>query len=269
MKKYSLIIVLGISLLAPLGSYAQYWFGVKVGSQVAHHDYLSKTYRDTFDIKNDVNIQSGIMFSYTATKRYSVHTELYYKRIRKDLKNNDFTLPAKAYSNYHYLSAPFMLRVNIHFGNSPFYMYVNGGAELNYWLGGNGGLRLDEFEEFFSEDKLIREYPVTYKFVFYEKARKTEDDRWIQDYNRLQYSITGGLGFVFELANGSRIVLDTRYTHAHSNFGFNTSPDFTWVNYYENFEYRPHHLALTLGYQIEYNAQLARKGKSTIRESNR
>ena len=162
-----------------------------------------------------------------------------------------------------------MLRVNIHFGNAPFYMYMNGGVELNYWVGGNGGIRLDEFEEFFSEEELSDEYPVTYRFVFSENARNSDTDRWLEDPNRLQYAITGGFGAVYELANGSRFVLDARYSRMHSNFGFNTSSDFYWENYYENFEYRPHLIALTLGYQIEYNADLARKGKSTLRESNR
>jgi hypothetical protein len=269
MKLFKLCASLFILIWLPNQLSAQYWFGVKAGGQMALHDYLSETYRDTFDIPSDINFQSGIMFSYTANRTYSVQAELFYKKIEKDLKNNNVTVPANTFAKYHFLSAPFMLRVNIHFGNSPFYMYTNGGMELNYWLRGSGGLRLDEFEEFFSEEELQAEYPVTYNVVFYERGRKNENDRWIQDSNRLQYAITGGFGFVFEFANGSRAVADIRYSHAHSNFGFNTSPDFTWENYYENFEYRPHQLAITLGYQIEYNADLARKGKSTLRESNR
>ena len=248
---------------------AQYWFGVKVGGQMALHDYLDNHYRDTFDIAPNLNYQAGAIFSYTASRTYSVHGELYYKRLGRQLENNEFNIQAKSFQISHYLTAPFMFRVNIHFGNFPLALYVNGGIELNYWLGGNGGLRLDEFEEFFSEEELQDEYPVRYKIVFSERARKSESDRWLVDGNRLQYAITGGFGTTFTLPNGSRIVADARYTRAHSNMGFNGSPDFQWAAYYENFEYRPHQIALTLGYQMEYNAQLARKGKSTNKESNR
>ncbi|MFT4738591.1 MAG: hypothetical protein ACJAZM_001819 [Cyclobacteriaceae bacterium] len=249
-------------------AFGQYWFGVKAGSQLTLHDFQSDTYEDTFEVANDFDILAGILFTYTANRRYSVHTEVYYKRIEKELKNTLFTTPAKTYIKNHYLSAPFMLRVNFSFGNSPFQMYVNGGTELNYWLGANGGLSLEEFDEFFSEEELLQEFPVTYQVVFREGARNADNQRLITEGNRLQYGVTAGFGASFDFANGSRILLDARYVHAHSNLGFNGSPDFEWVGYYENFEVRPHQFALTIGYQIEYNASLARKGKSTLRESN-
>ena len=271
MRTSGLTLFIFLLLSVPNSGYAQYWFGVKAGSHTSFNDYLAQEYKDTFNTSNNFNWQAGAMFSYTASKTYSVHAEVYYKKIRRELENTIFTVPAKTFANYHMLSAPFMLRVNFQFGNSPFSMYVNGGVELNYWLAGSGGLSLDEFQEFFSEDELAANdgFPVVYNVVFSEGARNDSNDRWIQDYNRLQYAITGGIGASFELANGSTIVVDGRYVHMHSNFGFNGSPDFTWVNYYENFEYRPHQLAITVGYQLEYNAQLARKGKSTNKESNR
>ena len=267
MKRFILIAIIILSGTSALR--AQYWFGVKAGGQMSIHDYLSNTYRDTFDIKNDLNFQNGIMFSYTANKTYSVHTELYYKKIRKDLKNNAFNTKAESFQINHYLTAPFMFRINFPFGNSPVAMYVNGGIELNYWLTGRGGLKLDEFDEFFSEEELLREYPVTYRIVFSEKAKKDTEDRYLVSPNRLQYAVTAGFGTTVTLPNGSRIVADARYTRAHSNMGFNDSQDFRWVAYYENYEYRPHQIAISVGYQIEYNAQLARKGKSTNKESNR
>lgn len=263
MRKSILLFILFFTAFA---AQAQYWFGPTVGFHLADHSYLSSTYdTDSFKISPNLNFHAGASFTYTANNTYSVYGELLYERIGKRVKNiTGVTLPADSKSQYHFISTPIMLRVNFRFGGSPVSAYVGGGTKLSYWLGGNGEIELQQFEEEFGEDESVLEYRMVYK------QRKSSNKKLaFIDANRLQYSLQLGGGLNFDIVNESRIFLDFRFTFGHSNMGFNGSPNFEWDDYYENFEYRHHLYALSVGYILQYNAQLARKGKSTIKESNR
>ena len=125
--------------------------------------------------------------------------------------------------------------------------------------------KLEEFNEFFSEEEL--EKGLVYKIVYNQRKSggANSDKLAFTRANRFQYALQLGAGLNFNIINGSRIFMDMRFTFGHSNMGFNGSPDFKWDDYKENFEYRHHIYSLSVGYILEYNAQLARKGKSTIK----
>jgi hypothetical protein len=274
MRKFLVVILLFIGVTS---LQAQYWFGPKFGLHLADHDYLSSTYaQDSFKVNPNLNFTVGATFTYTANKRYSVFTELAYERIGRKVSNRDgITAPSStnietglpnysfvSRSTYHYLSVPFMLRVNFAIPSTRVGFYVGGGTKISYWLGGNGLVSLQEFDEFTIED-------IEYRIVFRQSRSDGVEKLAFTDANRIQYSLQLGAGFNVDLPNESQVNLDFRFTYGHSNMGFNGSPDFEWVGYYENYEFRHHLLAVSVGYILQYNAQLARKGKSTIKDSNR
>ncbi len=264
MIRFIVVLILAFSSLS---GFSQYWFGPTVGFHLADHNYLSSTYdTDSFKISPNLNFHAGASITYTANNTYSVYGEILYERIGKRVRNvPNISFPADSKSQYHFLSFPVMLRVNFGFGNAPFRAYVGGGTKISFWLAGNGEIDLDQFQEFLNDD----ERPVEYKIVF-KQSNATETDFANVRANRVQYSLQLGTGLNFDLVNNSRLFLDFRFTFGHSNMGFNGSPDFSWQpEYYENFEYRHHLYALSIGYILEYNAQLARKGKSTNQESNK
>ena len=237
---------------------------------MVNHRYQLEEYKsDSFNIQPDFRYQFGAVLTYTASERFSVHTELNFERIGKTLKNDDGKLPVVfSKTRFSFLSVPLILRVN--FGNSPVQYYVNGGPKISFWMTGSGKLRdLDEFQEFFGPD-----YELNYDIVFRQSQESRNDDGTqgnlaITDANRIQYALTLGGGANFSLANGARIMVDLRYSFGHSNMGFNGNPSFQFIGYEENFEYTHDMLSVSVGYLFEYNAQLQRKGRSTNKLSNK
>ncbi|MBV6646884.1 MAG: PorT family protein [Cyclobacteriaceae bacterium] len=242
---------------------AQYWFGPKVGIQRTDHYYQNRSYRDTFNIKPDYNFQAGIMMTYTANKMYSVHTEINYERIGKKLSE----VPSRAEeldvkSRFHFINIPLMLRMN--FRSGPYQFYVNGGPRISYWLAGKVEYASDaEWEEPFGTGHVER-----YKIAFNEASGGSDDKKGLERANRIQYALSAGFGVNLDLRNESRLMLDFRYVFGHSNMGFNGSQELSFNTYAENVEYTHNTLSISVGYMIEYNEDLKRKGKSTNKESN-
>ena len=258
MKK---LLVTAFVLLA-LGNFcaAQYWFGPKVGFNRTDHNYQSETYRDSFNIQSNYNFEAGVVLTYEASRRYSVHTELIFERSGRNLENRENIPRATSKSNSGYLSIPLLLRYNL--GRAPYLFYVNGGVKLSYWLFNNGRI-----ENAFLEEGVppFREYRLRIN-----RGSTIESNRLaLQEANRLQYALLIGVGANLDLRNKTRVMVDLRYSFGHSNQGFNGSPDFNFGDYVENFEYRNNTISLSIGYLFEYDAQLKRKGRSTNSKSNR
>ncbi len=251
-------------------SVGQYWFGPTVGFHLADHSYQATDYHDFYTVKPDLNFHAGGQFMYVAGTPFdlhffSVYGEILYERIGKTVRNvPDISSIARSTSRYHFLSVPMNLRVNFAIPRTLVKAYAGGGIKLSYWLGGRGEVSLEEFEEFFEIG-----YELDYKMRFRQSRAEGDDTKLAMvDANRLQYALQAGGGFTVDVREHSRVVVDFRYTYGHSNMGFNGSPDFQWAEYSENFEYRHHIYAISLGYIFEYDAKLARKGKSTSKLSN-
>ena len=261
-------------------SYGQYWFGPKIGVSYIDHVYQDKTYeRDSFNVDPNINMQFGLAFSYSATDRYSVYGELVYERIGKSLKDKETDGEVvKATMTNHFISAPVMLRITL--GKVPFHYFVNGGPRLSYWVGGNGTHDLRAFEEFPPvADEEGNALPVDYTLKFSSDNAAPDDftTAFVSKPNRLQFGLTLGGGVYFDLASGSRLMLDFRYTWVHSNMATNSSDDTNLIRgssadldfYRENLEYYHNIASVGVAYLFGYNSDLKRKGKSTSKESNK
>ncbi|MDH5609571.1 MAG: PorT family protein [Cyclobacteriaceae bacterium] len=260
MKAHSLrYIYLTVFIVSSYFVNAQYWFGPKGGVQMIGNGFQSSTYSpDSFKISLNYNVHVGGMFTYAADKRYAVHAELLYERVgRKVTEVEGVTDYTKSKSVNHFLSMPLLLRLNLGVQGSPVSFYVNGGPKLGLWMWGRGVIDLAEF----TEQSVA---PIRYRVVFNENKGNGDDRRVLLESNRIQYGFTFGAGSNMRLRDQMRMVIDARYSYGHSNMGFNGSPDFTWNAYFENFEYRNHLFAVSIGLQLEYNSQFARKGGSTM-----
>lgn len=261
--------------------YSQYWFGPKVGYHYTIHDYQDPNYRDDYKISNNHNFELGVAVTYTATDRYAVHGELYYEGVGNRVQNKkDFVVDSK--SNFNYISAPILFRVSM--GHSPVHWYLNGGPKVSLWLGGKGQLANGDLSEF-EESKLDKDGYFNYKIGFRRSTAGGVDNGvyFVNEANRIQYSLTAGGGFYLDLANGARVMVDFRYNWGHSNMGFNLDPqeqDGTFImagnntniptaGYLENYEYSNNTISFSVGYMFEYNTSFKRKGSSTSDEANK
>ena len=268
------IAVLVISNVA----FSQYWFGPKVGVSYIDHVYQENTYeRDSFSVDPNINMQFGVALSYSATDRYSVYGEIVYERIGKSLTDkftNGETVSATMTN--HFISVPVMLRVTL--GRVPFHYFINGGPRISYWVGGKGTHDLASFEEFLIDDD-GNPLVVDYKVRFNSKNASPDDfsTAFVSEPNRIQFGLALGGGMYFDLASGGRLMVDFRYTWVHSNMGSNTNNDINLIRgtpgdldfYRENLEYYHNIATVGVAYLFGYNSDLKRKGKSTIKESNK
>ena len=259
---------------------AQYWIGPKVGYHYTIHDYQETGYRKKAKTSNDHNFEAGLVVTYTASDRYSVHGELYYEQIGKRTRNKEGNFFVDHKTNYRYLSFPILLRVSM--GHQPVHWYLNAGPKLSYWLGGSGKITNDEIIEF-EEEVLGSDGYYDYKVVFSRADAEGTDNGfyYVPDANRLQYSLTVGGGFYLDLANGARLMVDGRFNWGHSNMGFNDDNEVSdgrtiyfgnegnipESGYLENYEYTHNTISFSLAYMFEYNTSLKRKGSSTSSES--
>lgn len=269
-----------VAMLCSSLSYGQYWFGPKIGVSYIDHVYQDKTYeRDSFNVDKNVNMQFGVALSYSATDMYSVYGELVYERIGKTLRDKGSD-GESVYSNMtnHFISAPIMLRVTL--GKVPFHYFVNGGPRLSYWVGGKGVHDLESFDEFPPvADEEGNALPVEYTIKFKSSNASPDDFRTahVSKPNRFQFGLTLGGGVYFDLASGSRLMVDFRYTWVHSNMATNSSEDTNLIRgssrdldfYRENLEYYHNIGTIGIAYLFGYNSELKRKGKSTSKESNK
>ena len=257
---------------------AQYWIGPKVGFHYTAHDYQEEAYESLYKFSKDLNFELGAVVTYTASDRYAVHGELYFERLGNRVRNKDsYFVDSK--SNFNYLSAPMLMRVTM--GHAPVHWYLNGGPKVSLWLGGRGDLAYSN-DESANPDGIDR---VNYKIVFKRRNAEGFDggSYFVNEANRIQYSLTAGGGFYLDLANGARLMFDARYNWGHSNMGFNVNPQQTdgktilvgnttnipTSGYQENYEYSHNTLSFSVAYMFEYNTDFKRKGSSTSSEAKK
>ncbi|MCP4458702.1 MAG: PorT family protein [Cytophagales bacterium] len=271
-------VLLSFFTLFILSANAQYWIGPKLGYHYSTHDYQDINYEKDYKIKDNHNFEVGVVVTYTASEKYAVHGELFFEKIGNRVKNKDeenFFVSSE--SSFNYLVFPILLRVSM--GHNPVHWYLNGGPKISYWVGGEGVFQYGD-DNSFNLDGIEK---VDYKVAFTKSDAQGIDNGvyFINEANRVQYSLTVGGGFYLDLANGARAMFDFRYNWGHSNMGFNVdleSNDGRIIlvgnegnipesGYRENYEYTHNTISLSVAYMFEYNTDFKRKGSSTSSES--
>jgi len=259
--KYLLIFVF---LLMSELSFGQFWFGAKAGAHRTDFKYQNE--ETVFliggreQIQNELyrpvaanyNFEFGVTASYTATNRYSVHTEINYERISKTVRSQEGAYRIDNSFNYNYISLPLLLRVST--GGEPVHYYANLGPKISYLVKANGTVFIDDF----LENSLP---PRDVTIVYNPDKGNTASNLVLERPNRLQYSLNVGAGALLDLKSGGRMMLDFRYSWGHSNLGSNT--DSRLLGFGENVEYTNQVLSFSIGYMIPYNPSELLKGTST------
>ena len=236
---------------------AQFWFGPKFGGQMVTHKYADKDYEKTVDVSSDFNFHAGLAFEYTTETNFAAHVDFLYQKVTNTIKNLPDTSDLFVSTNYHFFTAPIMLKRV--FGNGPVTFYVNFGPRISFWFKGDGKYYEDELQEF-----LITE-PVSFNVVFntdeIDASATPFSKRNVPRPTRLQYAFDIGGGVQLDLASGQRLVLDFAYSFGHSNMGFNVDDGF--IFYQSNLEFSNNMLRFSVAYMFGYDPTYKRKGASS------
>lgn len=237
-----------------------FWFGAKIGAGFMLNDYQSKTYKDTYNFTSDPSFNAGIIFGYSGSPKYGVHTELYFEQTHRKLTEDPDAdiLPLTSEATYNHLVVPVLMQYKLSI-DPRWKVFASGGPRIGYWLGGNLDITSDELREFGDSDMIS--YKIKPKAL--GNKEPVEGAVYIEKPNRLQYGLIFSVGTMFDVKEYQRIIADVRVTWMHSNYGFNDGNDPLLSEYVENYEFRQHSLMFNLGYVFGYDPVYARKGKST------
>ncbi|MEP2026458.1 hypothetical protein, partial [Reichenbachiella sp.] len=150
--------------------------------------------------------------------------------------------------------------------NSRFKVFVEAGPRLSWWLGGKGSIVSDETEENASVLGQAVDYDVLFLNEEMDEINTGDynDKLIVTKPNRLQYALDFGVGWLFDITPSQRVIVDAKFSWAHSNMAFNEGVAFSNINEYkEDMEYRSHMLMISVAYMFGYNPALTTKGKST------
>ncbi|WP_258105777.1 PorT family protein [Marinoscillum sp. MHG1-6] len=257
---------LAIFLFTILSADAQYWFGPKAGVSLSSFKYQSPRYtEEDVKVSPTFNFEAGGVVIYQASELFSVHGELYYEQIRKDLESRfDLGYDASSSTTNHFISAPMLFRMT--FGRTPpVHYYVNGGIKMRFWVAGKGQINGGESE---FEQGLLK-----YDKVVFQQSKSDIENGVVAvpQANIMQFGLAVGGGFYLDLITKCRLQVDFRYYYGHSNMGFNGNPDLTVgiYGYNERMSYRNNTFSVSVSYLFEFDQQLQRKGRSTNAESNK
>jgi hypothetical protein len=237
-----------------------FWFGAKIGSGLLLNDYQSKTYKDTYNFTSDPSFNAGIIFGYSGSPKYGVHTELYFEQTHRKLTEDPDAgiRPLTSEATYNHLVIPVLMQYKLSI-DPRWKVFAAAGPRIGYWLGANLDITSDELREF-GETNMIS-YKIKPRSL--GGGEPEEGAIYIEKPNRLQYGLILSLGTMFDVGEYQRIIVDARLTWMHSNYGFNDGNEPILSEYQENYEFRQHALMFNLGYVFGYDPIVARKGKST------
>ncbi len=262
--------IIFITCLAGIPAYSQIMHaGIKAGSQLSWMALDDKAFKEQVKVDPLAGYHAGVVLSFKVKERYFLHTEYIFStkgkinRGRIDSKLKDRVV-------YNYIEVPILY--NIHFrgklrGSREFKWYAGGGPLLSYWLGGNGKINSDEFEENAFP-------PLKYKIVFGERGEDIGEVEaiYMQDVNRFQLGFNLGGGLLLEPANGGKIMFDVRFDIGHTWMGTATSTDYVLpVTYDDNLKARNMALRFSVMYLFERNLdkKVRNKGKSNVIKKGR
>lgn len=254
MRSSSYLWLLVILFVLPNYSHAQEVFlGPKLGFSLDKATFNFSEDEDRFDQKVQVGYQIGGAFSMPLKNIFGFHTELYFTK--KGKKTIIVENGLENQSNYYFIEAPILLRMNFEGGSGPagtYKFHVDFGPTISYWLGGNGTVGLEGFKK--------------YKIVFKADTSVTQTDELvITDANRIQWGLNLGFGIEYPVKKKQTVFVDARFVFGNSNLvEAGGTSNFDLFGYEDDLNVRMRQFVISVSYMFSYDWRLGLKGKSTI-----
>jgi len=264
-SKNILIFILGT--FCGQAAYSQILTGPKVGFGYSTMHFDERDYVEEHEILGMPGFNAGWVFNYSVSNStvWSFHGEAYYSSKGRSIQRRGINY-VKNRAIFHNLEVPAMFRGTFDIGSLRW--YVNAGPSLSYWLYGNGILSSSELDEGKVGDVRYR-----YDFTKYDQPLAEERQYPIADgiievpnANRLQVGMNFGFGFEFPVLDDQIVQLDFRYVMGHTNIGEKEDNYIGLFRYEESFEGSNRNVEVSLAFLLDYNTQLRKKGKSTLKD---
>ncbi len=222
--------------------------------------------RSTFNTTPVFGFHVGGHIAFKVRKRFFLHTSVLYSTKGRIVESKiDPLLRSK--STYKYIDMPIVYTVDFKgkIGENKEFKYFLGiGPNVSYWLGGKGNVNASGLNE-------LALPSLDYKIVFKkDESTLKENEMNVATPNRFQLGLAVTAGIEFEPGSLNRIMLNVRYELGHSYLSKTADGIFaTDFNYQEPLQARNQGFRISLAYLIDLKVEQRKKGKSTIKKSNK
>ncbi len=249
---------------------AQILVGAIAGANYSWTSFGNSDNKDLYKVRPVFGYHFGLHTSFRVRKRFFLHTSVIYstKGMTMKGKRDDYTtaqdldyLKAK----YNYIEMPIIYTAYFKgsFGKSSFKYSLGAGPNISYWLGGKGTIENTDTHEFSTGI-------VKYKVVFKKNPfAATENEMVVEKPTRIQLGLNFTAGLLFEPARDHEMILTFRYELGHSYLSRESVGSFGPTYFEQPLQIRNQGFRISLAYLIDLKVEQRKKGKSTIKRSNR
>lgn len=264
--KQNIIFCLFVFFLSVNLSSAQVLIGPVVGGQYSWTNFDDKDNKTFYKVKPVTGFHAGIGLSFLVRKRFFLHTSFLYSTKGKVIEGKEDKLLTNDVK-YRYIDIPILYTVDFKANASKgkvFKYFVGAGPILSYWLGGKG----EFYNTDLSENGVYEKRP--YDIAFNVAPELTRDDQMtVENPNRIQLGVSITAGLVFEPMAFRKFMFNVRYDWGHSFLSRTSDGVFAGTYYVDELKSRNHGVRMSLSYMIDLRVEERKKGKSTIKKTNR
>jgi hypothetical protein len=259
-----LLIVLFIVFSMQVGYAQKYSLGIKGGPSITWPAFGDSEARDVFNRRLKPGFNAGAFIGFPLKNNYDLLIEGGYSRKGRILTFNEGHDWQNA-MNLNMIDMSMWLRKSFIFmlkKNTPAEGFINIGPEINYWLNGNGYIRVGEGPKY------------RYDILFEDEPSSGERyEMRVKDVNRWLFSLGLGFGVKMPLHRRQHLTTEFRFLSGHTFLGRANSSDhgmesIIWGdgNMQDTMKTNLKTLNVILAYTLDFDVKEGRKGKSTLKK---
>jgi len=253
----------------------KFTIGVKGGLMASKSAFGDKDDKDEFTNTWKPGYFGAALINFPLKDNFSFQTEFGYSQRGRKVKFNNDTWSNKA--TYRHLDAVMLLRKSYPLKWSRDVKgtwFFNIGPRISYWINGNGTVTSGGF---YTDSLGIKRVSQGGSYDYKVKFSGPSDTQtgldfntmYLTDVNRWLFGLDIGIGVDAPTTALQRFVFEVRYTSGHTFYGGKNSAFNRTLGFTDNLRANEKILSVSIDYTLNKDARDAKKGKSTIKESNK
>jgi hypothetical protein len=228
---------LGLLLLNSLSgsktALAQTYLGLRAGPNIARSAFQDSEYKRFNQSYFSPGFTAGILILNEANDLVGIQSDISYSMKRRLVRSSGNIFESNR-SQFHFIDIPLLFKIN--FPVQKHDVYLLGGPQISFWLGGKGNLDVYDVNR-----DVINRFPYQFSFVSDFNAGS---ELKVPEANRVQLGLTFGAGWRFTINDIDYFGLELRYEIGHTQAGARGETDITPQGITDNFKSTFHVLSV-------------------------
>lgn len=213
---------------------AQTYVGLRVGPNISRSVFQDNQYKRFNQSYFSPGFSAGLLILNEANDLVGIQSDISYSMKRRLVRSNDNIFESNR-SQFHFIDIPLLFKINFPVQNHD--VYLLGGPQISFWLGGNGNLGIYDV----NRDVINR---FLYQFSFVSDFNSGTDLK-VPEANRVQLGLTFGAGWRFTINDIDYFGIEVRYEIGHTQAGAQGETEITPQGITDNFKSTFHTLSIS------------------------